>query len=99
MDIEVEELKSMVDHHEHFVLIDVREPYEYEEFNLGGTLIPLGELFSLPDKVAEDKNVEIIVYCRTGNRSAMAQRILQQSGYTKVRNLIGGIVAWQAKGY
>jgi len=99
MDIEVDELKSKMDQQEQFVLIDVREPYEYEEFNLGGTLIPLGELFSAPEMVAEDKNAEIIVYCRTGNRSAMAQRILQQSGYTRVLNLNGGVAAWQAKGY
>ncbi len=99
MDIEVEELKSKLDHHANLVLIDVREPYEYEEFNLGGKSVPLGELFTAPGEVSDDKNAEIVVYCRTGNRSGMAQQILQQAGYTQVRNLIGGVVAWQEKGY
>lgn len=99
MDIDVAELKSKLENHEPFVLIDVRESYEHEEFNLGGKLIPLGELFTALDSVSDDKEAEIVVYCRSGNRSAMAQRILQQAGYTKVRNLTGGVVAWQAKGF
>lgn len=99
MDIEVDELKSKLDHQENFVLIDVREPYEHEEFNLGGRLIPLGELFTAPGEVSGDKNTEIVVYCRTGNRSGMAKQILQQAGYTQVRNLTGGVAAWQEKGY
>lgn len=99
MDIDVTTLKSKLDNREEFILIDVREPYEYEEFNLGGRLIPLAELFSAPDQVSPDKNAEIVVYCRTGNRSAMAKQLLLQSGYTRVRNLIGGVVAWKESGY
>jgi len=99
MDIEVTELKSKLDNREEFIFIDVREPYEFEEFNLGARLIPLGELISVLDQVSDDKDAEIVIHCRTGNRSGMAQRLLQQVGYTKVRNLTGGIVAWKEKGY
>ena len=48
------------------------------------------------DTISVDKNKEIVVYCRSGNRSAMAKQILQQSGYTQVRNLLGGIMDWEA---
>lgn len=96
MDISVSELKSKLEGKEEFVLLDVRELYEYEEFNLGGRLIPLGELMSQLDTISVDKNQEIVVYCRSGNRSAMAKQILQQSGYTQVRNLLGGIMDWEA---
>ncbi|MBL0112162.1 MAG: rhodanese-like domain-containing protein [Saprospiraceae bacterium] len=96
MDISVSELKSKMEDKEDFVLLDVRELYEYDEFNPGGRLIPLGELMSQLDTISVDKNKEIVVYCRSGNRSAMAKQILQQSGYTQVRNLLGGIMDWEA---
>lgn len=97
MDITVEELKNKMVHKDEFNFIDVREVYEYEEFNLGAKLIPLGELLSQLDEVAMDKNAEIVVHCRSGQRSGVAKSILQQSGYTQVSNLIGGVLAWQEK--
>lgn len=73
---------------------DVREPHEYEEFNLGAKLAPLNTfLMSLPD-YADIKNDEIIVHCRSGARSGMAQQMMQSSGFTNVRNLTGGVLAW-----
>jgi rhodanese-related sulfurtransferase len=97
MDISVEELKSKMSLKEDFIFIDVREPWEYSEFNLGAQLIPLGNLMqSLPDLPA-DKAQEIIVHCRSGQRSGMAKSILQQMGYTNVRNLLGGVMDWQSK--
>jgi len=94
-DITVQELKEKLDNNEDFVLIDVREPHEYEEFNIGGELIPLG---NVPEAVAaleeEHKDDEIVVYCRSGRRSAAAKEMLKQAGLTNVRNLEGGVLAW-----
>jgi len=95
MDITVKELKEKLGSDEEFVLIDVREPYENEEFNVGGTLIPLGEIpNSIPD-LEEFKEEEVIVYCRSGKRSGMAQELLRQAGFQNVRNLTGGMLAWE----
>lgn len=82
----------MMDKGEDFQLIDVREDFEYEVSNLGGTLIPLGGILIEADKVAKDKPV--IVQCRSGKRSAAAIMQLEQQGYTNLYNLTGGILAW-----
>ncbi len=95
MDITVQELKQKMDNNESFVLIDVREPYEHEEFNIGGQLIPMGNFpMAIPDLDAHQDD-EIIVYCRSGRRSASIQYLLQQAGFKNVRNLEGGMLAWQ----
>jgi len=92
-EISVQELKSMMDKGEDFQLIDVREDFEYEMSNLGGTLIPLGGILIEADQVAKDKPV--IVQCRSGKRSAAAiMQLEQQFGYTNLYNLTGGILAW-----
>jgi len=79
-----------------YVLIDVREQYEHEEFNIGGDLVPVGNLMAaIPDLMAH-KDEEVVVYCRSGNRSGMAKQLLEVSGFTNVRNLTGGMLAWQA---
>lgn len=95
MDITVKELKEKLGSDEEFVLIDVREPYENEEFNVGGTLIPLGEIPNSLGDLEEFKDGEIIVYCRSGKRSGMAQEMLRQAGFQNVRNLTGGMLAWE----
>ena len=95
MDITVQELKEKLDKQETFLLIDVREQHEHEEFNVGGKLIPLGEVIHATDDLEEYMEKEIVVYCRSGNRSAMAQEILEQHGYSDVRNLKGGMLAWK----
>jgi rhodanese-related sulfurtransferase len=97
MDIQVDELKKRKDAGEELILVDVREPYEHEEMNLGGQLIPLGNIMEAMADLAPHKNEEIIVYCRSGMRSAMAKSLLQQSGFENVRNLLGGVLAWQDK--
>jgi rhodanese-related sulfurtransferase len=79
-----------------YVLLDVRESYERDEFNIGGMHIPLGEITASFDKLASHKDEEIVVYCRSGKRSAMAQHLLQQAGFSNVRNLDGGMMAWQS---
>src|ERR1700729_4339143 len=92
-EVSVQELKEKMDNHEDFQLIDVREDFEYEMSNLGGTLIPLGGILIEADKIARDKPV--IVQCRSGKRSAAAiMQLEQQFGFTNLYNLAGGILAW-----
>ncbi|HEU4385476.1 MAG TPA: molybdopterin-synthase adenylyltransferase MoeB [Anaeromyxobacteraceae bacterium] len=91
-EVQVEELKRRLDAGEDVVILDVREAHEYQICNLGGLLIPLGEL---PRRVHElDTSREMVVHCRTGPRSAKAVAFLRQAGFRKVRNLTGGISAW-----
>jgi rhodanese-related sulfurtransferase len=94
-DISVIELKRRIDAQEPLNILDVREQYEFDEFNLNGTLIPLGELPGRLDEIDSFKNEELIVHCRSGKRSATAQQFLIQNGFTNVRNLIGGVLDWQ----
>lgn len=96
MDITVQELRERLEKGETLNLIDVRQPNEYAEDNLGGTLIPLGELPYRLDELDGLQDNEVIVQCRSGSRSAMAQQILEENGFTNVRNLIGGILAYRA---
>lgn len=97
MDITVEELHQKLADKDSFVFIDVREPYEYDEFNLGARLLPLGEIMGKLDDISEDKNAEIVICCRSGNRSGMVKSLLTQTGFSNTRNLIGGLVEWQQK--
>jgi len=94
-DITVEELKSRLDQGEELHILDVREPWEYEEFNIGGKLIPLGELQGAVDDMDEWQEHEVIVHCRSGQRSAAAKDFMVRQGFTNVRNLLGGVMAWQ----
>jgi len=87
------ELKKKMDAHEPFVLIDVREPHEYQICRIPGSkLIPLGEV---PKRMNElDSADEIVVHCKSGIRSAKAVDLLMKSGFGKIHNLKGGILAW-----
>ncbi|MEO6758338.1 MAG: rhodanese-like domain-containing protein [Saprospiraceae bacterium] len=96
MDITVQELRQKLESGEKFVFIDVREPWENEEFNLGAQLIPLNTLVNSMYELEDHKEEEIIIHCRSGARSGMAQGMLQANGFTNVRNLTGGIMAWEA---
>ena len=90
--ISVKDLKSRIDAGEHVFILDVREPYEYQIANIGGKLIPQNDV---PQRLAEiDRDREIVVQCRSGQRSQRIAEFLQQSGYQKVTNLAGGILAW-----
>ena len=92
-EISVQELKEKIDNGEDFQLIDVREDFEYEMSNLGGTLIPLGGILIEAEQIAKDKPV--IVQCRSGKRSAAAiMQLEQQFGFNNLYNLKGGILAW-----
>jgi molybdopterin/thiamine biosynthesis adenylyltransferase/rhodanese-related sulfurtransferase len=90
--ITVKELKRRIDAGEDIQLIDVREPYEYQIAQIGGKLIPQNDV---PQRLAEiDRDREVIVHCRSGARSQRIAEFLVQSGYPKVANLAGGILAW-----
>jgi adenylyltransferase/sulfurtransferase len=91
-EIQVEELKRRQDAGEDIFVLDVREPHEYQICNIGGHLIPLGDL---PKRIHElDSSREIVAHCRSGARSAKAVNFLRQAGFRKVHNLAGGILAW-----
>lgn len=85
------ELKQLKDNNADFVLIDVREEYEYDEANLGGVLIPLAEVMARNSEIPKDK--QVVVHCRSGKRSETAIKALEQNfGYTNLYNLRGGIL-------
>jgi len=87
------EVKKMMDDNQPFVLIDVREPHEFQICRIpGSTLIPLGEV---PKRMHElDSASDIVVHCRSGQRSARAVELLKKAGFHKIHNLKGGILAW-----
>lgn len=86
------ELKAKIDGGENVTLLDVREPYERRICDIGGTLIPMGRLPALVEKL--DRKSELVVYCRVGIRSAYAVRFLLDAGFSTVWNLRGGLHAW-----
>jgi adenylyltransferase/sulfurtransferase len=95
-EIDVMEVKARLDRGDHFVLIDVREPHEYQICNIpAARLIPLGEV---PQRLNEiDPAADIVIHCRSGMRSAKACGILRQAGFQHVLNMKGGILAWADK--
>lgn len=91
-----EELKQRMDAGEQLNILDVREPHERAEFNIGGFHIPLGLVQTMQiDEIEHLKDEEIIVYCRSGNRSGQACMLLETMGFTNVKNLTGGMLSWQ----
>ncbi len=93
-----EQVKQRLDAGEKLNLLDVREPYENAEFNIGGLLIPIGKIQSMQIEEIEDlKEEEVILYCRSGNRSGIGAMILDQLGFKNTKNLTGGMLAWQEK--
>jgi rhodanese-related sulfurtransferase len=96
--ITADELKRRLDAGEKINLLDVREPFEHEDFNIGGQLVPLGQIQTMQvDEIESLKDQEIICYCRSGNRSGQACLILDTLGFTNTKNLVGGMMGWQEK--
>jgi rhodanese-related sulfurtransferase len=91
-EITVSELKKMMDHKDNFQLVDVREPHEADIAQIGGDLIPMGEIMDNLDKISRDKKV--VVYCKSGNRSGVITKALEGQGFTNIYNMKGGILAW-----
>ena len=94
--ISVTELKQLMDEGVDFQLIDVREEYEFEEFNMNGTLMPMSEIINRIDEIRRD--VKVIVHCRSGARSAAVVNALENSTdfqpFNNLYNLEGGIMKW-----
>ena len=92
-EITAQELKQLIDGQVDFQLIDVREPHEFDEANLNGILIPMGEAIERANEISKDK--QVVVHCRSGKRSATVINALEsQFGYTNLYNLKGGILAY-----
>ncbi|MDO3625413.1 rhodanese-like domain-containing protein [Mucilaginibacter sp. BT774] len=94
-DIDAKEVFVRLQNGEHLNLLDVRGEMEYHTFNIGGKNIPLPGLQENIDDLEWNKDDEIIVICKVGLRSATAKSILELKGYKNIRNLTGGLVAWQ----
>ena len=94
-DITVEQLKELIESDNQINLIDVREEYEYEDDNLGATLIPLGEIPDRMDEFEALKGQDIYIHCRSGARSGKAKQYLISQGFEKVHNVLGGIIAYR----
>jgi rhodanese-related sulfurtransferase len=96
--ITVHELKSKLDAKDNFKFLDVREPGEYEQANLGAVLLPLGAIANAQiDDIEDWKNEEVIIHCRSGMRSAQACMVLETMGFTNTVNVMGGILAYSAE--
>ncbi|MBY0479773.1 MAG: rhodanese-like domain-containing protein [Chitinophagaceae bacterium] len=94
--ISVEALKEKIDSGEKINLVDVREPHEHADFNIGGILLPLGQVQTMQvDAIEGFKNEDLYVYCRSGNRSGQACLILETMGFSNLINVSGGMLAWQ----
>jgi sulfur-carrier protein adenylyltransferase/sulfurtransferase len=98
VEIGVEELRDRLERGERPQILDVREAYEWEIGNLGpagARLIPLGELGESLEQL--DREADLVVYCRTGSRSALAVEFLRSRGFVRARNLAGGINDWSLR--
>jgi sulfur-carrier protein adenylyltransferase/sulfurtransferase len=95
-EIDPVEVKQWIDAGRDFVLVDVREPHEYQICKIEkARLIPLGQV---PNRLGElEKGAEIVVHCKSGMRSAKAQKAMQEAGFMRVLNMKGGILAWSDK--
>lgn len=92
-DVTVQELKQMIESGNDLLILDVREPYEYAISNLNGLNIPLSKLGSEIGRLSQ--NETIVIHCKSGQRSKKAFQILKNEGFLNVKNLKGGILAWQ----
>ena len=91
-------LRNRINANESINLLDVREPAEHAAYNIGGILLPLGQILSMQtEDIDALKNEEIICYCRSGSRSMQACLVLETAGFTNVKNLAGGMLEWEEK--
>ena len=91
-EITPKELKKLRDEKADFMLVDVREEYEFDDVNINGKLIPMGEVNDRINEIPRDKKV--VVHCKAGSRSAAVIKSLEEKGYTNLYNLKGGIMAY-----
>jgi rhodanese-related sulfurtransferase len=91
--------KEFKDRFSELIILDIRTPYEIEEFDLGGIQIPLDELLMNIEHIEYLKNQEVIIICYTGLQSKIAQKILEKRGFKNLKNLEGGLEAYLALSY
>ena len=97
-DVTVEEAKSLIESNSSLIIVDVRTREEYDSGHIeGAILIPVSELENHLDELSKEE--ELLIYCRTGNRSSNSVNILIANGYTKIFHLKDGITAWIQAGY
>lgn len=96
-DISVQELKERLDAGTAPKIIDVRETYEYETGHIAAENIPMGEVPGRLSELSLHKDAELVICCRSGGRSGNITNFLKAQGFTQVRNLSGGMLAWQAQ--
>ena len=95
--IDVQELRRRISNEEVLHLLDVRQSEEHADFNIGGILLPLGNIMSMQiEDIEHLKSEEIICYCRSGQRSMQAAMMLENMGFSNVKNLAGGMLGWEA---
>ncbi|MBC8032793.1 MAG: rhodanese-like domain-containing protein [Chitinophagaceae bacterium] len=96
--ITVEQLKARLDAGEKLNIIDVREPEEYAEYNIGAKLVPLGRIQAMDiDELQDFRDQELIIHCRSGKRSMTACMLLESMGFTNTVNVEGGALAWKER--
>ncbi len=94
--IDVEALNEKIKAGETLNLVDVREPAEHSEFNIGGILLPLGDIRVADiESIEHLKDQEVFLYCRSGNRSGQAAMVLESLGFSNVVNVTGGMLSWR----
>lgn len=91
--ISVDELQEKLSSGEDFQFIDVREQGEYDQANIGAEFLPMSSIQQNIDKISKDK--EVVIMCRSGNRSGQVVMFLEQQGFNNLYNLEGGILAWK----
>jgi rhodanese-related sulfurtransferase len=91
--------KEFKDRLSELIILDIRTPYEIEEFDLGGIQIPLDELLMNIEQIEHLQNQEVIIICYTGLQSKIAQKILEKRGFKNLKNLEGGLEAYLALSY
>jgi rhodanese-related sulfurtransferase len=94
--IQAEQVRQRLEEGESLFLLDVRQPEEHAEYNIGGLLLPLGNIMQMQiDEIDEWRDKEVICYCRSGQRSMQACMLLESMGFSNVKNLAGGMLNWK----
>lgn len=95
--IQAEQVHQRLNGGESLYLLDVRQPEEHAEYNIGGLLLPLGNITQMQiDEIEDWRDKEVICYCRSGQRSMQACMLLESMGFSNVKNLAGGMLNWKA---
>lgn len=98
LEIDVHAVKAMMDDKQDFLLLDVREPFEYETCQIeSSTLIPMGELGQRIDELESSKDGLIVVHCHHGMRSLQVTHALRSAGFEKTQSMAGGIDQWSVE--